>query len=207
MEPERRSLVPRLPTGYETKSGAHRQYASVRMRNMLRCACAAQGYEKYCTCFSHNRSRTLPSGVFQFIGSPLCFSESVTHLGHVLHWDDVTRVTAAMCRQANYLLHTFAGCGMLVKTKLIVSHCLSLYGCVLWSYSCVPWKLLSTIIILGNCPDLNATHVYFTVLLVLRACSMLYPIDSRHLYLYLKGRLRESLQQRWYCLCRVCTGY
>ncbi len=39
----------------------------------------------------------------------LRFSESVTHLGHVLHSkleddDDVTRVTAAMCRQAYYLL-------------------------------------------------------------------------------------------------------
>ncbi len=56
--------------------------------------------------FSHNCSRSLPSGGFQFIGSALCFSESVTHLGHVLHCKleddvDVTQVTSAMCRQSN----------------------------------------------------------------------------------------------------------
>ena len=49
-------------------------------------------------CFSYNRSLSLPSGVFQF-------SETVTHLGLVLHGKldddvDVTRVTSAMCRHA-----------------------------------------------------------------------------------------------------------
>ena len=31
-----------------------------------------------------------------------------------------------MCRKANYLLHTFSGCDMRVKTKLIVTHGLEL---------------------------------------------------------------------------------
>ena len=46
------------------------------------------------------------------------------------------------CRKANYLLHVFAGCDPLVKTKLIVSHCLSLYGCVLWRFDCKKIKSL-----------------------------------------------------------------
>ncbi len=60
----------------------------------------------------------------------------MTHLGHILQRKlndemDIAQVTAAMCRKANYLLHTFSGCDLRVKTKLIVTHCLSL-GCVLW---------------------------------------------------------------------------
>ena len=40
------------------------------------------------------------------------------------------------CRKANYLLHVLHGCDPIVKTKLIVSHCLALYGCVLRRLDC-----------------------------------------------------------------------
>ena len=74
---------------------------------------------------------TLPNGVFRFNGVALQFTDIVTHLGHTLHRKlddevDIAQVTSAMCRKANYLLHTFSGCDMRVKTKLIVTHCLSL---------------------------------------------------------------------------------
>ncbi len=100
-------------------------------------------------CFSNSRSRTLPNGVFRFIGSDLQFSDTVTHLGHILHCTlddvaDVTRVRSSMCRKANYLLHTFSGCSMSVKTKLIVTHCLSLFGCVLWRLDCKMIRSLET---------------------------------------------------------------
>ncbi len=83
---------------------------------------------------------------FQFFGNSLSFSDTVTHLGHILHCklEDGVDVTAAMCRQANYLLHTFAGCDMIVKTKLVVTHCLSLYGCVLWRLDCRKIRSLET---------------------------------------------------------------
>ena len=85
--------------------------------------------------------------MFEFVGHPLSFSDNVNHLGHILHYtledtSDVTRVISDMCRKANYLLHVFAGCDPLVKTKLIVSHCLSLYGCVLWRFDCKKIKSL-----------------------------------------------------------------
>ena len=62
----------------------------------------------------------------------------MTHLGHTLHFSlddtaDIVRVTSDMCRKANYLLYIFSSCDPIVKTKLVVSHCLSLYGSVLWS--------------------------------------------------------------------------
>lgn len=84
---------------------------------------------------------------FTFFGTSLRFSESVVHLGHLLHCslddsDDVLRVTKDMCRKANHLLQTFAPCGPLVKTKLVLTHCLSLYGAVLWKLSCKQIKSL-----------------------------------------------------------------
>ncbi len=67
-------------------------------------------------CFS-NRPMTLPNGVFRFNGVALQFTDIVTHLGHTLHRKlddkvDIAQVTSAMCRKANYLLHTFSGCDM-----------------------------------------------------------------------------------------------
>ena len=40
-----------------------------------------------------------------------------------------------LCRKANYLLHVFSKCSPSVKSKIIASHCLSLYGCVHWKIS------------------------------------------------------------------------
>ena len=89
-------------------------------------------------CFRLKSSVALPSNAFKFLGHSLTFAYSVTHLGHTLHFSlddtaDIVRVTSDMCRKANYLLHIFSPCDPIVKTKLVVSHCLSLYGSVLWS--------------------------------------------------------------------------
>ena len=40
-----------------------------------------------------------------------------------------------ICRKAHYLLHVFSKCSPSVKSKIIASHCLSLYGCVHWKIS------------------------------------------------------------------------
>jgi len=98
--------------------------------------------------FRRVRARSSPPcGVFKFVGLPLSFSDSVNHLGHILHYTlddtaDVARVISDMCRKAICLLHVFTGCDPLVKTKLIVSHCLALYGCVLWRLDCKQIKSL-----------------------------------------------------------------
>ena len=93
------------------------------------------------TYFKSAKSRSLLSrGVFSFFGSPLSFSESVNHLGHILHYTlddtaDISRAMSDLCRKANYLLHVFSKSSPSVKTKIISSHCLSLYSCVNWKIS------------------------------------------------------------------------
>ena len=89
-------------------------------------------------CFRTGRKFSHPDDVFSFLGHALSFSSSVSHLGHTFQHnldydDDIKRVTSDMCRKANYLLQTFSSCDPVVRTKLVVTHCLSLYGSVLWN--------------------------------------------------------------------------
>ena len=89
-------------------------------------------------CFRSDKKISLPDGVFCFLGHPFSFSNSIVHLGHTLLFnlddaDDISRVASDLCRKSNYLLSTFSSCDPLVKTKLVDSHCLSLYGSVLWN--------------------------------------------------------------------------
>ena len=92
-------------------------------------------------CFGTNGKMPSPHSSFFFLGAKLVFAESVLHLGHLLHCSlddtaDVVRVTRDMCRKANYLLQTFSSCAPEVKTKLIETHCLSMYGAILWKIDC-----------------------------------------------------------------------
>ncbi len=85
------------------------------------------------TCGDHNTSEN---------GVALHFTDTVTHLGHILQrkLDDEMDIaqTAAICAgkqtTCSIPLYIYSGCDLRVKTKLIVTHCLSLYnyGCVLW---------------------------------------------------------------------------
>ena len=64
--------------------------------------------------FQTAKSRSFLSRfVFSFFGSHLSFSESVNHLGHILHYTlddtaDINRAMSDLCRKANYLLHVFS---------------------------------------------------------------------------------------------------
>ena len=78
---------------------------------------------------------------------PLEFSDHVMYLGHVRHCslddsEDIKRSTLEMCRKANMVLSTFSICDPHVKTVLLSSHCLSLYGGVLWNVTCNQLKSL-----------------------------------------------------------------
>ena len=60
-------------------------------------------------------------GKFSFSGHLLEFSDTVTHLGHVLYCslddsDDIKRATLEMCKKANIILSTFSSCDPHVKT-------------------------------------------------------------------------------------------
>ena len=97
-------------------------------------------------CF-RSSSKVKYNGKFFFLGHPLEFADHITHLGHVLHYslddsEDIKRSTLDMCRKANMVLSTFSICDPHVKTVLVSSHCLSLYGGVLWNVACNQLKSL-----------------------------------------------------------------
>ena len=103
----------------------------------------------------------------------ILFSDTVTHLGHVLHCSlddgpDIKRATLEMCKKANVVLSTFSACDPHVKTVLFSSHCLSLYGGVLWDISCNQIKSLEVAFnnILRSYPEI-AIPVYSIKLHVL----------------------------------------
>ena len=77
---------------------------------------------------------------FSFCGHILKYCNSVTHLGQTLSQNlsdnlDITAVRKDMCRKANHMLTVFGACDPAVKSKLMHSYCLSLYGCSLWKVS------------------------------------------------------------------------
>ena len=62
----------------------------------------------------------------------------ILYLGHILTYNlcdgrDILRVTKDFNRKSNYLLSTFNCVDPSVKSFLLKSFCLSLYGCPLWS--------------------------------------------------------------------------
>ena len=72
------------------------------------------------------------AGKILFSGYLLEFSDSVTHLGYVLHCSlddspDIRKATLEMCKKANVVLLLFSSCDPHVKTVFFSSHCLSLY--------------------------------------------------------------------------------
>ena len=85
-------------------------------------------------------SPTLPSIFFKDV--LLTYSEQIIHLGHILSKTlddsaDTMRATRDMNRKANSLIYTFQSIDPFIKTFLLKSYCLSLYGCCIWSL-CAP---------------------------------------------------------------------
>ena len=84
-------------------------------------------------CFSQKPSTVNLDRVnLVFLDSALTFNSS--HLGRILRSDlldddDIIAVTWDICRKADCILHTFSCCDPVVKTNLLRSFCLSLYGC------------------------------------------------------------------------------
>ena len=82
---------------------------------------------------------------FLFDGHQLTLSKSANHLGHILSSDlsdddDILASQRDMCRKANSMLCIFSSANPYVKTKLLKSFCLSLYGSSLWKSSALSWK-------------------------------------------------------------------
>ena len=84
--------------------------------------------------------------IIQFNDTILHYTNEVVHLGHILTFDlndrsDIIRVVKDLNRKANSILCIFHASDPFVKTFLVSSFCLSLYGCSLWSLSSPSIKL------------------------------------------------------------------
>ena len=90
-------------------------------------------------CASHYMNKSCMSDkkvLFTVNGSPIEIVDSWTHLGHVICQDcddslDINKCCDKLIRQINSVLCTFAQLDATVKTDLLKSYCLSLYGCEL----------------------------------------------------------------------------
>ena len=83
-------------------------------------------------CF-HSQQTECPGIVLQY-------QDQVSHLGHILTHNlddklDILRAIENLHRKANCVLYKFGAVDPFVKTYLLKSCCLSLYGCPLWSLS------------------------------------------------------------------------
>ena len=97
-------------------------------------------------CFRTHQTRSCTANIV-FNNTILKFQEEVTHLGHILSYDlddkkDILRAIKDINRKANSILCTFNAADPFIKTFLIKSYCLSLYGCSLWSLSSTSIKLI-----------------------------------------------------------------
>ena len=73
-------------------------------------------------------------------GQLLRFSDEVYHLGHILSLNlcdrnDILRATKDFNQKSNYILSIFNCVDPSVKSFLVKSFCVSLYGCHIWSLS------------------------------------------------------------------------
>lgn len=78
---------------------------------------------------------------FIFRGQQLSFLNTVTHLGHLLHYNlsdvpDICHKLRNMVKKANCVLASFPRVGPTILMRLFQTYCPSLYGSALWSLSC-----------------------------------------------------------------------
>ena len=97
-------------------------------------------------CF-HSRQTECPLAVIRFNGIVLQYQDQVSHLGHILTHNlddkpDILRAIKDLHRKANCVLYKFGAVDPFVKSYLLKSYCLSLYGCPLWSLSSPSIKLI-----------------------------------------------------------------
>ena len=83
-----------------------------------------------------------PYCLFSLMTSYSLIQSNFFHLGYILSKTlddsaDIMRATRDMNRKANSLIHTFQSIDLFIKTFLLKSYCLSLYGCCIWSL-CAP---------------------------------------------------------------------
>ena len=97
-------------------------------------------------CFCKSKScSTLPTILLN--DTILEYSDEVKHLSHILSYNlddnaDIVRAVKDMNRMANSTICSFSSVDPFVKSFLIQTYCLSLYGCVLWNLSSTNIKVI-----------------------------------------------------------------
>ena len=119
-----------------------------------------------------------------FGGIALDFTDSVTHLGHVLSYNledtsDIVRAAKEMTRKANFVHCVFPFADLSVRNHLVKQFCLSMYGCTLWSLSCknlcIIERALNKIFRrIWNLPPLSHTRIVHCVSNVQSVSNLLY---------------------------------
>ena len=97
-------------------------------------------------CFRRSSQQEFPV-VIHMNDEQLQFSDNITHFGHTLSYnlcdrDDINKATKDLNRKANYILSTFKCAYLSIKSFLLKSFCLSLYGSVLWLASSPDIKII-----------------------------------------------------------------
>ena len=86
----------------------------------------------------HSHSRGVHcKPTFYINGDSIEYVEEWLHLGHVISSNlddksDIFRGRSALTKQINNVLCFFKNLNHVTKTRLLISYCYSLYGCVLW---------------------------------------------------------------------------
>ena len=107
-----------------------------------------------------------------FCAERLPFLDTVSHLGHLLHYNlcnvqDVDQKLCDMVKKANCVIASFPGIDPFILICLFQSYCLSLYGSNLWILSCTALqnlevafnKILRRIWHLPNCSHTGIVHL------------------------------------------------
>ena len=134
-------------------------------------------------CFCQHRSIVVDDCI-EFCGQKLCFSDSVSHLGHILSCylsdsSDIENKTKKFIRCANCLQLNFGMCSPAVKSYLLRSFCMSFYGAVLWRMACPELHSLEiavnkSIRRIWFLPSLSHTALTQRIASVESVCNMVY---------------------------------
>ncbi len=134
-----------------------------------------------------NQSSHSCSAIIHFSGVLLPFVDTIVHLGHYLSYNlsdsaDILLKTRNLVRKANLMLIAFSAADPAVKSHLLQSYCLSLYGCSLWNISCSSPRSIEVSFnnILGTYHEI-ATRVFYISLPAYQVCTMFFSPDP-HLF-------------------------
>ena len=94
---------------------------------------------------------TLVHALLTSIPYILPYVNEVAHLGHVLSYNlddtpDIIRAVRDMNRKVYSILFTFSAPDPFVKSFLVKTYCLSLYGCSLWTLNSPSLKVMNKLL-------------------------------------------------------------